>query len=171
MRFVICDCPPNDERQSPLLTSTRNVHTTCNGTKCVSLFVIALQTVRLSRHLSPVRARRARPAFCCTHGGPRGRSCNSFLCGSVKACFYIYIYIIYIYIKVTSKHTRIRLRRCVQIATPSAPYFRSFTAPKTTRSNWQLHFYIYRYVEEYSCYLKNSILQFDMSCNEKASKS
>jgi hypothetical protein len=54
------------------------------------------------------------------------------------------IYIIYIYIKVTSTHARIRLRRCVQIATPSVPYFRSFTAPKPTRTNWPLHFYIYR---------------------------
>jgi hypothetical protein len=51
-----------------------------------------------------------------------------------------------IYIKVTSTHARIRLRRCVQIATRSVPYFRSFTAPKPTRTNWQLHFYIYRYL-------------------------
>jgi hypothetical protein len=35
---------------------------------------------------------------------------------------YIYIYI-YIYIKVTSKHARIRLQRCVKIATKSVHYF------------------------------------------------
>jgi hypothetical protein len=36
------------------------------------------------------------------------------------------------------------MQRCVKIATPSVPYFRSFTAPKPTRTNWPLHFYIYR---------------------------
>jgi hypothetical protein len=60
---------------------------------------------------------------------------------------YIFIYIDR-YIKVTSKHARIRLLRCVQIVTPSVPYFRSFTAPKPTRTNWPLHFYIYRWVEQ-----------------------
>jgi hypothetical protein len=74
----------------------------------------------------------------------RGWTGNSLRCGSVKACFYIYIYR-YIYINVIPKHTRIRLLRCVQTATPSVPYFRSFTAPKPTRTNWPLYFYIYRY--------------------------
>jgi hypothetical protein len=40
---------------------------------------------------------------------------------------------IYIYIEVTSKHAHIRLLRCVQIATLSVPYFRSFTLSNTTR--------------------------------------
>jgi hypothetical protein len=40
---------------------------------------------------------------------------------------------VYIYIKVTSKHARIRLLRCIQIATPSVPYFRSFTLSNTPR--------------------------------------
>jgi hypothetical protein len=57
--------------------------------------------------------------------------------------YIIYIYI-YIYIKVTSKHELIRLLRCVQIATPSVPYFRSFTITDPMRTNWPLHFYIYR---------------------------
>jgi hypothetical protein len=58
-----------------------------------------------------------------------------------------------IYIKVTSKHARIRLLRCVQIATPSVPYFRSFAISNKQRTNGQLHFYIYRYVKSYeSCW-------------------
>jgi hypothetical protein len=77
----------------------------------------------------------------------RGRTGNSLLCGSVKACFYIYIY--NKYIKVTSKHARIRLLRCVQIATPSVPYFLSFTISNKPRSNRQLHFYIYIYIYIY----------------------
>jgi hypothetical protein len=52
MRFVICDFPPNDEGHSPLLSSTRTVHTTCSGTNCVSLFPIALQTPTVHRHCS-----------------------------------------------------------------------------------------------------------------------
>jgi hypothetical protein len=39
--------------------------------------------------------------------------------------------------------------RCVQIATPSVPYFRSFAITDQTRTNWPLHFYIYRYTTVY----------------------
>jgi hypothetical protein len=50
--------------------------------------------------------------------------------GPEKTGRYIFIYIddiyiyIYIYINVTSKHARIRLQRCVEIATKSVHYFR-----------------------------------------------
>jgi hypothetical protein len=43
-------------------------------------------------------------------------------------------------------HALIRLLRCVQIATPSVPYFRSFAITDPTRTNWPLHFYIYRFL-------------------------
>jgi hypothetical protein len=99
-----------------------------------SMYNSYIQTCAYSpatRHLSAVRAR---PAFFPTHGALPWPDRNSLLCGSVKAC-----------IKVTSKHARIRLLRWLQIATPSVPYFRSFTLSNKPRSNGQLHFYIYRF--------------------------
>jgi hypothetical protein len=83
------------------------------------------------RHLSAVRET---PAFFCTHGAlPRPE--RQLLTLRERKSMFLHLYNIYIYIY---------MLRCVQIATPSVPYFRSFTAPKTTRSSWQLHFYIYR---------------------------
>jgi hypothetical protein len=138
---------------------------TAKNTSATTPSTAVYHTVRLSRHLSPVRARRA---FCCIPGAPvaypansflcrsvnllytwrpRGLFCNSFLCRSVNACFYIYIYIykIYIYIYKSYLHTRAHSPATLcPNATPSVPYFRSFTAPKPTRTNWPLHFYIYR---------------------------
>jgi hypothetical protein len=53
--------------------------------------------------------------------------------GPEKTGRYIFIYIDdiyrYIYIKVTSKHARIRLQRCVKITTQSVHYFRRLEVP------------------------------------------
>jgi hypothetical protein len=84
---------------------------------------------------------RARPAFFCTHGALPWLD-RQFLTLRERKIMFLHLYIIYI--KVTSKHARIRLLRCIQIATPSVPYFRSFTLSNKPRSNGQLHFYIYR---------------------------
>jgi hypothetical protein len=59
----------------------------------------------------------------------------------------IYIIYIYIYIKVTSTHARIRLRRCIQIATPSVPYFRALR-PRNRRG--QTGRYIFIYIDVYN---------------------
>jgi hypothetical protein len=81
------------------------------------------------------------------HRCPTFRALRSYLL--VKHVF-TYKYIIYIYMKVTSKHARIRLLRCVQIATPSVLYFPSFAKLLTRKTC----FYIFLHINIYSIYMK-----------------
>jgi hypothetical protein len=50
--------------------------------------------------------------------------------------------LVYIYINVIPKHARIRLQRCVQIATPSVNHFRRLRAQTHKSTNGQLFLYI-----------------------------
>jgi hypothetical protein len=94
-------------------------------------------------HCSPVPpsvARRSTPCVLLYTWRPRGLSCNSFLCRSVNSCFYTYIYNLYI----LKLHLTMRVFACNVVSKLQRNLCITF-GDWRSRTNWPLHFYIYRY--------------------------